>query len=191
MNNGDGIFPWYAVQVHTRYEKAVASNLLAKGYESFLPLYRCRHRWSDRIKVLELPLFDGYLFCQFDVTQRLPILVTPHVIGVVGNGKAPLPIDEGEMAALFAIVLAEAKAEPYPYLQVGQRVCVDRGPLSGLEGLVLAQGKPTRLIVSVTLLQRSVAVEVDETCLRRVETVTCLPMLHAHHRDAQPSARPA
>ena len=191
MDKGDSIQMWYAVHVQPRYERTVATTLLTKGYESFLPLYSCRRRWSDRIKVIELPLFDGYLFCQFDVTKRLPILVTPRVIGIVGQGRIPVPIQENEMAALFAIVQAEAKAEPYPYLQVGQRVRVDGGPLSGLEGLILAQSKPTRLIVSVTLLKRSVAVEIDETCLRPIETVTHLPLLRAPYRGAQPSVRQA
>jgi transcription antitermination factor NusG len=191
MDTKDSAQPWYAVHVQPRYERTVASILLMKGYESFLPLYRCRHRWSDRIKVIELPLFDGYLFCQFDVTKRLPILVTPRVIGIVGEGRIPVPIQENEMAALFAIVLAEAKAEPYPYLQVGQRVRVDGGPLSGLEGIILALSKPTRLIVSVTLLKRSVAVEIDETCLRPIEAAPHQPMLRAPYRAAQPSARQA
>jgi transcription antitermination factor NusG len=163
---------WYAVQVRPRAEKQVAAALVAKGYENFLPLYRRRSRWSDRIKVVELPLFDGYLFCKMDVTKRLPLLKTPNVIGVVGIAKNPVPVDEKEIKDIFALVLAEAGAEPCPYLHVGQRVRIDRGALSGVEGILVAQSKPARLVVSVTLLQRSVSVEIDETLARPVESVS-------------------
>jgi len=170
-------FPWYALQVRPRFERIVASILLAKGYESFLPLYRCRRRWSDRMKELELPLFDGYLFCRIDLNHRLPILVTPGVIRVAGIGKAPYPVDESEIAAIFSIVLAGAKAEPCPYLQVGQKIRIDHGSLSGVEGILLALRKPARLVVSVTVLQRSVAVEIDETWVQPVSPMPHLPLV--------------
>jgi transcription antitermination factor NusG len=152
---------WYAVQTRVQHEKMVAQALAGKGYEEFLPLYRCRRRWSDRIKELELPLFPGYVFCRFDVEQRLPILVTPGVQHIVGIGKVPLPVEEAEIAAIQSIVRTGLPAEPWPFLQVGQRVRIVSGPLEGLEGLLLAVKKPYRLVVSVTLLQRSVAVEID------------------------------
>ncbi len=155
-------YPWYAVQVRPKFERIVASTLLGKGYEGFLPVYRCKRRWSDRIKELELPLFSGYLFCRFDISKRLPILVTPGVVRIVGIGRAPVPVEENEMSAILSIVLAGANAEPCPYVHVGQRVRVDRGTFSGVEGILVAVKKPARLVVSVTLLQRSIAVEVDE-----------------------------
>ena len=168
----------------------MASALLAKGYEGFLPLYRCKRRWSDRIKEIELPLFDGYMFCRFDVMRRLPILVTPGVIRVVGIANNPTPVDEDEIAAIFSIVMAGAQAEPHPYLLVGQRVRIDRGTLSGVEGILLAEKKPARLVVSVTLLQRSVAVEIDEAWVSPVGPAPRLPlkaapypMAPADHRD--------
>ncbi len=176
--------PWYAVQVRPRFEKIVAAALLAKGYEGFLPLYRARRRWSDRIKEIELPLFDGYMFCRFDVTKRLPVLVTPGVIRVVGTANQPTPVDDAEIAAIFSIVTAGAQAEPCPYLRVGQRVRIDHGTLSGVEGILLAEKKPARLVVSVTLLQRSVAVEIDESWVTPVGTPPArLPMLRADHRE--------
>src|SRR5512136_1888440 len=133
METENGLYPWYAVQVRPRHEKLVASALLSKGFEGFLPLYRCKHRWSDRIKEIELPLFSGYLFCRLDINRRLPVLVTPGVIRFVGIGKTPMPVDENEMSAVLAIVGAGLQAEPHPYIQAGQRVRIDRGTLSGVE----------------------------------------------------------
>jgi transcription antitermination factor NusG len=154
--------PWYALQVRPRYEKQIASTLLSKGYEGFLPLYRHRSRWSDRIKEVQLPLFPGYLFCRFDVNKRLPILVTPGVMHVVGIGKTPHPVDDEEIAALQAVVISGLQAEPRSYLTVGRKVRIELGPLAGVEGILTALKGAHRLVVSVNLLQRSVSVEIDE-----------------------------
>jgi len=102
------------------------------------------------------------VFCRFDVNYRLPILVTPGVLHVVGAGKIPLPVEDSEIAAIESIVKSGLHAEPWPFLRVGQRVRIERGSLEGVEGILLAVKKPYRLIVSVTLLQRSVAVELDQ-----------------------------
>jgi len=152
---------WYAIHTRVRHEKIVAQALADKGYEEFLPLCKCRRRWSDRTKELELPLFPGYIFCRFDLEHRLPILVTPRVEYIVGIGKVPFPVDEAEIVVLQSIVKSGLPAEPWPFLQVGQQVQIDYGPLEGVNGLLLALKKPCRLVVSVTLLQRSVAVEID------------------------------
>jgi len=156
---------WFALRIKARREKQVADTLRGKGYEEFLPLYRCRRPWSDRIKTQELPLFPGYLFCRFDVNRRLPILVTPGVMLIVGCGRAPLPVEDSEIAALQSIVSSGLQSEPWPYLRIGQRVRIERGSLEGVEGILLAT-KPQRLVVSVTILQRSVAVEIDEAWAR-------------------------
>ena len=155
-------FQWFALLVKSQYEKSVASALDGKGYEQLLPLYSVRHRWSDRIKQLSRPLFPGYVFCRFDLNKRLGILVTPGVLQVVGAGKVPLPVDDREISAVRSIVKSGLQAEPWPFLRVGQRVRIERGSLEGVEGILLAIKKPYRLIVSVTLLQRSVAVELDQ-----------------------------
>ena len=155
--------PWYALQVRPRFEKMIATNLLNKGYEGFLPLYRKRSRWSDRIKEIQLPLFSGYLFCRFDVNKRLPILKTPGVIQVVGIGKVPHPVEDSEIKALQSIVISGLQAEPRSYLNIGQKVRVEVGPLAGIEGILTAIKGSNRLIVSVSLLQRSVSVEIDES----------------------------
>ena len=160
-------FPWYALQVRPRFEKIIASTLLSKGYEGFLPLYRHRSRWSDRIKEVELPLFSGYMFCRFDINKRLPIMITPGVMRVVGIGKTPHPIDDNEIAALQAIVISGLQVEPRSYLNVGRQVRIEVGPLAGVEGILTALKGAHRLVVSVNLLQRSVSVEIDESWLSR------------------------
>jgi len=139
----------------------VAKQLCHKSYEILLPLYECRRRWSDRIKELELPLFPGYVFCRFNPLDRLPILVTPGVIRVVGIGKVPMPVDDAEMAAIQTALQSGLPRQPWPFLQIGQRVRVECGPLCGLEGILVDFKGRHRLVLSVTLLQRSVAVEVD------------------------------
>jgi transcription antitermination factor NusG len=157
----DLVLPWYALRIQSRRERQIAAALHGKGYEVFLPIYRCRRRWSDRIKVLELPLFPGYVFSRFEVQKRLPVLKTPGIIQVVGVGKTPVPIEESEISAIQAIVVANLAARPWPYLEAGQRVRIEQGPLTGVEGILLGLRKGQRLVVSVTLLRRSVAVEID------------------------------
>jgi len=161
MQSGSGSYPWFALHVRSRHENSVAAILGGKGYECFLPLYRSRRLWSDRIKEIELPLFAGYVFCRFDMQRRLPILTTPGVVEVVGIAKRPIPIDDSEIAALQATLRSGLQSRPWPFLQVGQKVRVEAGPLCGVEGILLGFKGRQRLVLSVTLLQRSVAVEVD------------------------------
>src|ERR1700685_3084468 len=92
--------PWFALQVRTRHESGVANYLVGQGYESFLPLYKCRKRWSDRVKEVQTPLFPGYLFCRFDPQDRLPIMKTPGVMQIVGINRVPVPVDESEISAI-------------------------------------------------------------------------------------------
>jgi transcription antitermination factor NusG len=160
-SNGD--FPWFAVHVRTRHETAIASFLEAKGYEQFVPLYKFKKRWSDRVKVLEAPLFPGYLFCRFDPQFRLPILKTPGVIQIIGYNRIPTPIDETEISAIQTVIESGMQTQPWPYLEVGQRVRIGSGSLRGLDGLVVKMKENHRLVVSVTLLRRSVAVEIDSS----------------------------
>lgn len=154
-------FSWFALNTRLRYEEFVAKHLSSKGYEILLPIYQTRRRWSDRIKKLELPLFPGYLFCRFDCMNRLPILTTPGMIQIVGFGKTPVPVDDAEIAAIQRAVGSDLDREPWPYLQVGEKVRVECGSLRGVEGILLNIKGGHRLILSVTLLQRSVAVEVS------------------------------
>lgn len=153
---------WYALRVRSNHEWKVTDSLRTKGFEHLLPVYRIRRRWSDRMREVEQPLFAGYVFSRFLVDHRQPILTIPGVIEVVGSGRHPVPIDDGEMQALERMTTAMLAAEPWPYLRVGDAVRVDRGPLAGLDGRLTAFRKPARLVLSVTLLQRAVAVEIDE-----------------------------
>jgi transcription antitermination factor NusG len=154
-------FLWFALHVRTRYERVAATLISGKRYECFLPTYLCRRQWSDRIKEIELPLFPGYLFCRFDPLQRLPILTVPGVISIVGVAKTPVPVDQAEIASLRVLVNSRLDKEPWPYLRIGQAVRIEHGALRGLEGILSHVGGRHRIIVSVTLLQRSVAVELD------------------------------
>jgi transcription antitermination factor NusG len=153
--------PWFAVHVRTRHETAIASFLAAKGYEQFVPLYKFKKRWSDRIKVMDAPLFPGYLFCRFDPQYRLPILKTPGVIQIIGYNRIPTPIDETEINAIQTVIASGLQTQPWPFLTVGQEVRIESGSLRGLNGLVVKMKENHRLVVSVTLLRRSVAVEID------------------------------
>ncbi|PYT79029.1 MAG: NusG-like protein [Acidobacteria bacterium] len=161
LTNTHQTYPWFAVQTRARYENFAAKQLAGRGYEVFLPFYHCKRRWSDRMQEFEVPLFPGYLFCRFNLLDRLPILTTPGVIQVVGIGKTPVPVDEQEVIALQTAVKTGLPRQPWMFLKVGQRVRVEVGPLSGLEGVLLTFKGRYRLVLSVTLLQRSVALEVE------------------------------
>jgi transcription antitermination factor NusG len=154
---------WFALVVRSRWERSAASSLATRGCESLLPVFKQRHRWSDRWKELEQPLFPGYIFCRFDPDNRLPVLTTPGVLSIVGKGKIPIPIEPDEIAALELLVRSGLPARPWPYLEAGQAVEVNQGPLRGMRGIVLQLKSETKLVLSVTLLQRSVAVEMSRS----------------------------
>lgn len=164
----DQTHPWFAVQTRTRYENLAAKQLTGRGYEVFLPFYQCKRRWSDRIQEFEVPLFPGYLFCRLNLLDRLPILTTPGVIQIVGIGKTPIAVDEEEVIALQTAVQTGVPRHPWPFLKVGQKVRVEAGPLCGLEGVLLNFKGCYRLVLSVSLLQRSMAVEVDSAWVTSV-----------------------
>jgi len=156
---------WYALRVKPRFERLVTLQLDQKGYETLLPTYVSTRRWSDRIKKVSLPMFPGYVFCRFDLHARLPILVTPGVTAILGAGRHPASIDESEIAALQHVVHSGAKAQPCPYVNVGEMVRVKSGPLKGLIGIVVRLKGADRLIISVRLLMRSIAVEVEASLI--------------------------
>jgi transcription antitermination factor NusG len=165
-------FPWYAVQVRTKQEVGIANLLRSKGYAPFVPLYKCRRRWSDRIKTMDAALFPGYLFCRFNVELRLPILKTPGVLKIVGCGKQPLEVEHAEISAVQTMVGSDVSPMPWPFPQVGEQVHIEQGPLAGLQGtLVKTKGGGHRFVVSVSLLQRSVAVEIDPAFVRPAKSI--------------------
>src|SRR5262245_25205815 len=150
---------WYALHVRPRFEKHVETHLEEKGYEVFYPTYTTTRQWSDRIKSLSLPLFPGYVFCRFNLHSRLPVLVTPGVNQVVGAGKTPITVDESELLSIRRVLESGVAAQPWPYLKVGEPVSIENGPLEGMTGIVTRIKNSYRLVVSVSLLMRSVAVE--------------------------------
>jgi transcription antitermination factor NusG len=161
MGIHDQQWPWFAVMVRAKREKCANAVLENAGYQCFLPLNKSIRQWSDRMKNSEVPLFPGYLFCRMDPQNRLTVLMTPGVIQIVGIGKTPTPVKEEEIAAIQRIAESGLSATPWPYLQVGNVVRIENGPLRGLTGNVFKIKTGLKLVVSVELLQRSVAVEID------------------------------
>jgi transcription antitermination factor NusG len=164
--SAETILPWYAVHVRSNLEKKTAEALSRKGYECLLPSYRERRKWSDRTKVIELPLFPGYVFSRFNVELRLPILTTPGVLAVAGVGKTPQPLDPGEIEQIQKVAASGHPAQPWPFLKVGQKVRITAGPLTGVEGILAQQPSETRVILSVSLLEKSISVQVDGDSVR-------------------------
>ena len=161
---------WVAVYTVTRHEKVVARQLEERRIETFLPLYRSLHRWKDRKKEVELALFPGYVFVRILTSNKLPVLQVPGVVSIVTfNGElAALP--ETEINALRNGLENRLWAEPCPYLKVGKRVRVVRGPMAGAEGTLSRKKDKYRFVISVDVLMRSVALEVDASDLELVHS---------------------
>jgi transcription termination/antitermination protein NusG len=161
QSDPSGPFPWYGVRTRSNHEKVAVAVLRGKGYDPFLPLCQPRGSGPGARGQSELPLFPGYVFCRFDVTKRLPILMTTGVISVLGFGKEPVAIPDHEIEAVKAVLRSGLPAELCPYLREGQRIRVTQGALDGVEGILVKKKNQYRMIVSVTILQRSVSVEID------------------------------
>ncbi len=129
------------------------------------PFYHARHKWSDRSKSVDLPLFPGYVFCRLEAERRFPILTIPGVLHVVDIGKIPVPIDDAEIAIIRTAIQSDLNVEPWPFLESGQRVRLGSGPLSGREGFLVNSQERHRVVVSLAALERSIAVEIDHSWL--------------------------
>jgi transcription antitermination factor NusG len=162
--------PWYALRVKPNYEKPVAVALRGRGFEEFLPLLRSKRQWSDRVKTMELPLFPGYLFCRLNLEDRMPLLTTPGFLYIVGVGKNPEPVDESEILGIQSVLLSGIPVTAWPSLVVGQKVELRNGPLKGVQGVLSKIDNQHRIYVSVTLLQRSISVEVDPRWVKPVDS---------------------
>ena len=154
-------WPWFAILARTGREKNATMLLENSGYECYLPVVKFTRQWSDRLKEIELPLFPGYLFCRMNPRNRLPVLMTPGVIQIVGIGKTPIPVEEQEIDAIQRVGKSGISLMPWPYLQVGHVARIDDGPLRGMTGIVIRIKSGLKLVLSVSLLQRSIAVEID------------------------------
>jgi len=159
---------WYAIYTRHQHEKVISQMLSNKGFEVFLPLYRATRRWKDRAKQLLLPLFPCYLFLRGEVERRLDIITTPGIVSLVGSAGVPALIPEEEIAAVRQVVEYGAKVEPHPFLRCGDWVRVKSGPLEGIEGILVRKKNLFRLVLSVELLEKSAAVEVDVSAVERV-----------------------
>ena len=157
----DSPLPWYAIHVRSHTEKNVSLMLAARGYEQYLPLYREVTNWSDRVKKLELPLFPGYVFCRLDVPHRRPVVTVPGVVSIVGFGRTFATIPEDQISAVRSILSSGLPSMPWPFLQLGDRVRISAGALDGVEGILVRVKGDYRVVVSIPLLQRSVAVEIE------------------------------
>jgi transcriptional antiterminator RfaH len=155
------MLPWFALQVRSRREALVADHLEGQGFECYLPLYKSTRRWSDRVKEVEQPLFPGYLFCRLNLSNRGPVLMTPGVQQIVGFGRTPVPVEEREVESIRQVLSSGLPSLPWPYLHLGERVRVNYGSLINLEGILVNFKGSNRVVLSVTLLQRSVALEID------------------------------
>lgn len=154
---------WYAVQTYARHEKAVAQRLQERGVTTFLPLVTEVHRWSDRKKVVQLPLFSCYVFAKAaaSTAARLQILRADGVLSVVGSRGEGTPIPDHEIESIRILLQERLHWTNHPFLKVGQRVRVRSGALSGMEGVLLAHAGDRTLVISVNAIQRSLAVKVE------------------------------
>jgi transcription antitermination factor NusG len=159
---------WYAVCTRHQHEKVVARILEYKNFEIFLPLYKARRSWKDRIKELSVPLFPGYLFVQAGSERWLQILTTAGVSSIVSCGERPAAIPFSEIEGVRRIVESTLRVEPHPFLKSGDWVRVKDGPIAGVEGILLRKKNIARLVLSVEMLGKSAAVEVDATHVERI-----------------------
>jgi transcription antitermination factor NusG len=162
----DGSFPWFAVRVRSNREQLVALHLRDRGVEEYAPSYEVTTQWTDRKKTSNKFLFPGYVFCRLDTSNRLPVLSIPGVVGLVGCGKTPVPIPEFEIDRVRAMVNSGLPLVPWPYLDTGDTVFIERGPLAGVEGILQSTKGVHRIVISFSLLQRSVSAEIDRAWVR-------------------------
>ncbi len=155
------LLPWAAVYTRHQHEKIVAQTLTAKGFEVFLPLYESVRRWKDRRKLLNLPLFPGYVFVRGAIDRRLHVVTTPGIHMILCQGDKVATIPEEEIQAIQRAVDSNLQLQPHPFLKCGESVRVIRGALSGIEGILVRKKNVFRLVLTVDILSQSVAVEVD------------------------------
>jgi transcription antitermination factor NusG len=158
---------WYAVSTRHQHEKVVARILEYRDFEVFLPLYKTRRRWVDRIKEISVPLFPGYLFVREVRDRWLEILTAGGVSSIISCGGQPAAVPVSEIEGVRRIVESTLRVEPHPFLKSGDWVRVTHGPIEGVEGILIRKKGIARLVLSVKLLGKSAAVEVDATHVER------------------------
>jgi transcription antitermination factor NusG len=168
---------WFAIYTNSRREKSVAKHFAERQIESFLPLYRKVHHWTKRSRViLELPLFPNYVFVHITPQQRVSLLAVPGVLGIVGRGHISSALSDTEIESLRTGLKLD-KFEPYPYLVAGERVRIRAGSMEGMEGILVRKKNELRVVLTLDLIQRSVAVEVDAEDVEPVVSHSCLKLV--------------
>jgi transcriptional antiterminator NusG len=154
---------WYALQTRSRHEKIVVQRLEERGVTTFLPVVTEVHRWSDRKKSVEVPLFHCYVFAKFapNRTERLRVLRVDGVFGLVGAGGEGSPIPQEQIDAVRSLVGGQVPWSAHPFLSIGQRVRIRSGALNGVEGILVSRNGDRTLVISVDAIQRSLAVRVE------------------------------
>lgn len=152
---------WYALRTRSRHEKRVEDQLTARGIEPFLPLIQRWRQWKDRRKQVAFPLFPGYCFARFSPKDRITVLSTFGVVQIIGNQDGPLPVPEAEVEAVRCLVESTLPYDPHPYLSEGMLVEVIRGPLKGLQGVLVRKGTRARFVIQVGLIHQAASVELD------------------------------
>jgi transcription antitermination factor NusG len=150
---------WYAVYTRCHQERLVKTQLDGKEVENFLPTFERISQWKDRKKLIEVPLFPGYLFVKITLLKRLEVLKAYGAVQIVGNSTGPVPIPEEQIASVRRFVEVGLKCDPHPYLKVGKKAKIKEGPLAGFEGILVRKKSKSLFVLSVDLIQRSVSVE--------------------------------
>ena len=159
---------WFALYTRSRHEKVADDELRRKGVETFLPLRRFKRRWSDRFKIVEEPLFKGYLFVHAPFSERWTILNSRGVVRFVGPPSDPVEVPERELAIVRRFIEEEIHIDPFPYLKEGERVYIRSGPFKGAEGFILRKNNHCRLVISLDMLMQSVSIEIDQACVEKI-----------------------
>jgi transcription termination/antitermination protein NusG len=159
---------WFALTVKPQHERAVGEQLASYSLEAYVPLYRSRRRWSDRVKTIELPLFPRYVFSRFAFENRLKVIGIPSVVSIVGFGGTPSPISQEEIDLVKLLAGQNLPISPWPVLRVGERVRVREGPLVGVEGILVREKAAYRVVVNIEMLHRAIAVELERDLLEPV-----------------------
>ena len=159
---------WYVAHTSANHERRVTQQLEERSVEHFLPLYDSVRRWKDRRMKLQLPLFPGYVFVRLPLRDRLKVLQVPGVARLISFNGQPAALPEHEIEALRAGLARQLHAEPHPYLTVGRRVRVKRGPLEGVEGILIRKKNVCRVVLSLDVIMRSASVEVDASDVERI-----------------------
>ena len=162
---------WFAISVKTQFEKVVADALAGRGMDAFLPYYVAQRRWSDRVKKIQVPLFAGYVFGRFPWDRRSEVCTIPGYRSIVSFAGKAAPVDPQELEVIRRVVLSDGQFEPHPFLRTGQTVRVIRGPLTGVEGNLTQVTGSCQVVVSVSILQRSVAVKMDTSMVEIVPKI--------------------